>query len=169
MHLFIFWITHGQSAMSFQFGISPSGDESNLHMTPDACLRKHPDAGKYWGQEEMGTTEDEMVGWHHQLSEHEFEQAPWDGERQGSLACCSPWGCEGSDMTEQQDSHLFLCSMWKYMDKDLSKMKISKILKLNRPDLPKHHGHLDRPPHRAWSFIFNSESGPKIRCSNSRM
>ena len=67
MHLFIFWITHGQSAMSFQFGISPSGDESNLHMTPDACLRKHPDAGKYWGQEEMGTTEDKMVGWHHQL------------------------------------------------------------------------------------------------------
>ena len=46
-------------------------------------------------------TEDEMVGWHHGLKEHEFEQAPGDGDGQGSLACCSPWGCEESDMTEQ--------------------------------------------------------------------
>ena len=42
---------------------------------------------------------DEMVGWHHQLGGHEFEQAP--GDRQGSLACCSPWGCKEVDMTEQ--------------------------------------------------------------------
>jgi len=46
-------------------------------------------------------TEDEMVGWHHQLDGHEFEQALGDGEGQGSLACCSPWGCRRSDMTEQ--------------------------------------------------------------------
>ena len=52
---------------------------------------KDPDAGKDWGQEEKGTTEDEMFGWHHWLNEHEFEQAPGDGEGQGSLACCSPW------------------------------------------------------------------------------
>ena len=45
-------------------------------------------------------TEDEMVGWHHGLKEHEFEQAPGDGEGQGSLACCSPWGHKESDMTE---------------------------------------------------------------------
>ena len=44
-------------------------------------------------------TEDEMVGWHHGLSEHEFEQTPQDGERQGSLECCSPWGSKESDMT----------------------------------------------------------------------
>ena len=44
-------------------------------------------------------TEDEMVGWHHQLNEHEFEQAPGDGEEQGGLAC-SPWGCKESDTTE---------------------------------------------------------------------
>ena len=43
-------------------------------------------------QEEKGMTEDEMVGWHHQLNGHESEQAPGDGEGQGSLACCSPWG-----------------------------------------------------------------------------
>ena len=45
-------------------------------------------------------TEDEMVGWHHQLNGREFEQAPGDGEGQGSLACCSPRGCKESDMTE---------------------------------------------------------------------
>ena len=47
-------------------------------------------------------TEDEMVGWHHQFSGHEFEQAPGDGEGQGSLMCCSPWDHKESDMTEQQ-------------------------------------------------------------------
>ena len=50
-------------------------------------------------------TEDEMVGWHHGLKEHEFEQAPGDGDGQGSLACCSPWGCEESDMTEQLNNN----------------------------------------------------------------
>ena len=53
-------------------------------------LRKDPDAGKDWRQEEKGMTEDEMVGWHHWLHEHEFEQTLGDGEGQGSLACCSP-------------------------------------------------------------------------------
>ena len=49
-------------------------------------------------------TEGEMVGWHHQLNGHEFEQTPGDGEGQGSLACCSPWGHKGSDTTEQLNS-----------------------------------------------------------------
>ena len=48
-------------------------------------------------QEEKGTTEDEMVGWQHQLTGHEFEQAPGDGEGQGGLACCSPWSHKESD------------------------------------------------------------------------
>ena len=51
-------------------------------------------------------TEDEMVGWYHQLDGHEFEQAPGDGEGQESLACCSPWDCKGSDMTEQQQQYM---------------------------------------------------------------
>ena len=59
--------------------------------------RKDPDAGKDWRQEEKGTTEDEMVGWHHRLNGHEFEQTPGDGEGQGTLACCNPWGCKESD------------------------------------------------------------------------
>ena len=50
---------------------------------------------------EEGATEDKMIGWYHQLNGHEFEQAPGDGERQGSLVCCRPWGCKESYMTEQ--------------------------------------------------------------------
>ena len=61
---------------------------------------KDPDAGKDWRQVEKGTTEDEMVGWHPQLNEHEFEQVPGVGDGQGSLVCCSPWGCKESDTTE---------------------------------------------------------------------
>ena len=48
-----------------------------------------------------GTTEDEMVGWHHHLDGYEFEQAPGVGNEQGSLVCCSPWGHKESDMTER--------------------------------------------------------------------
>ena len=55
--------------------------------------------GKDWRQEEKGTTEDEMVGWHHWLNGHESEQAPGVGEGQGSLACCSPWGHKELDTT----------------------------------------------------------------------
>ena len=62
---------------------------------------KDPDAGKDWGQEEKGTTEDEMIGWHHRLNGHEFESTLGVGDGQGSLACYSPWGCKESDMTEQ--------------------------------------------------------------------
>ena len=62
-------------------------------------IGKDPDAGKDWGQKEKGTTEDEMVGWHHWLNGHEFEQTLWDSEGQGSLACCSPWGCKELDTT----------------------------------------------------------------------
>ena len=54
-----------------------------------------------WRQEEKGMTEDEMVGWHHLLNGHEFEQALGVGDEQGSLARCSPWGRKESDMTEQ--------------------------------------------------------------------
>ena len=60
---------------------------------------KDPDIGKDWGQEEKGTTEDETAGWHHWFSGDEFEKAPEGSERQGSLACCSPWGHKESDMT----------------------------------------------------------------------
>ena len=78
--------------------------ETPILWPPDAknwFIGKDPDAGKDWGQEENGTTEDEMVGWHHQPNKHEFEQAPGVGDGQGSLPCCSPWGHKGVDTTEQ--------------------------------------------------------------------
>ena len=52
------------------------------------------DAGRDWGQEEKGTPEDEMAGWHHQLDGHEFEWTPGVGDGQGGLACCYSWGCK---------------------------------------------------------------------------
>ena len=58
----------------------------------DAEVPMDLDAGKDWGQEDKGTTENEVVGWHHQLDGHEFEQTLGDGEGQGSLACCNPCG-----------------------------------------------------------------------------
>ena len=64
-------------------------------------IGKDPDAGRDWGQEEKGKTEDEMAGWHHQLNGHEFEYTPWVGDEQGGLACCSSRGCKESDTTEQ--------------------------------------------------------------------
>ena len=63
-------------------------------------IGKDPDAGKDWRQEEKGTTEDEMVGWHHRQDGQEFEQAPGVGDGQGDLVCCSPWGRKELDTTE---------------------------------------------------------------------
>ena len=77
------------------FGRTVAEAEATILWPPDAKSQltgKDTDAGKDWGQEEKGATEDEMVGWHHQLNELEFEQTPGDGEGQGSLECCSPWG-----------------------------------------------------------------------------
>ena len=68
--------------------------ETLILWPPDAknwFIWKDADAGKDWRQEEKGTKEDEMVGWHHWLDGHEFEQAPGVGEGQGNLSYCSPW------------------------------------------------------------------------------
>ena len=64
-------------------------------------IGKDSDAGRDWGQEEKGTTEDEMAGWHHQLNGREFEWTPGVGDGQGGLACCNSWGCKELDMTER--------------------------------------------------------------------
>ena len=68
-------------------------------------IGKDPDAGKDWGYEEKGTTEAEMVGCHHQLNRHKFEQIPGDSKGQGSLVCSNPWGCKESDKTEQLNNN----------------------------------------------------------------
>ena len=78
-------------------------------------LRKDPNAGKDWRQEEKGVTEDKVVGWHHQLNGHDFELTPGVGDRQGGLACYSPWGCKELDTTERLNwminniEYLFIC------------------------------------------------------------
>ena len=59
------------------------------------------DAGRNWGQEEKGTTEDEMAGWHHRLNGHELGWTPGVGDGQGGLACCNSWGRKELDTTEQ--------------------------------------------------------------------
>ena len=64
-------------------------------------IGKDPDAGRDWGQEEKGATEDEMARWHHRLDGHEFGWTLGVGDGQAGLACCSPWGSKESDTTEQ--------------------------------------------------------------------
>ena len=79
------WIFIGRTDAKAKTPILWSPDEKNW------LTGKDPDTGKDWRQEEKATTEDEMVGWHHQLNGHEFDQAPGVGDGQGDLACCSPW------------------------------------------------------------------------------
>ena len=88
--------------------------EAPILWPPDAkswLTGKDRDAGKDWRQEEKGMTEDEMVGYHHWLSGHEFEQTQGDSEGQGSLACCSPRDGKASDRTHCLDNNC-LGLMW---------------------------------------------------------
>ena len=101
--------------------INPKGNQSWIFIgrteaevpilwLPDAnswLTGRYSDAEKDWRQEEKGTTEDEMAGWQHWLNGHEFEQALGDGEGQGSLAGCGPWGCKESDMIEPLNNNKF--------------------------------------------------------------
>ena len=95
------------------FGKTDVEAETLILWPPDAktwLTRKNPDAGKDCRQEEKGMTEDEVVGWHHWLNGHEFEQAPGFGDGQGSLVCCSPWGHKESDTTEWLNwTELIMC------------------------------------------------------------
>ena len=89
-------------------GMTDAEAEAPILWPPDAksqLIRKDPDAGKDWRQKEKGVTEDEIVGWYYWFNEHEFEQASGDGEGQGSLACCSPWGHKESDMTDRLNNN----------------------------------------------------------------
>ena len=89
-------------------GRTDSEAEAPILWPPDVknwLISENTDAGNDWGQEEKGTTEDDMVGWHHWLNGHEPEQAPRDGKGQGSLAHCSSWGHRVLDMTEQLNNN----------------------------------------------------------------
>ena len=94
---------HPKGNQSWIF-IGGTDAEAPILWLPDAkshLIGEDPDARKDWRQEEKETTEDKMVGWLHWLNGHEFEKGPGVGDGQGSLACCSPWGCKESDTTEQ--------------------------------------------------------------------
>ena len=95
---------HPEGDQSWVFiGRTDAEAETPILQPPDVknwLIGKDPDAGKVCRQEK-GTTEDEMVGWHHFRNEHEFEQALGVADGQGSLVCCSPWGCKELDMTER--------------------------------------------------------------------
>ena len=87
--------------------------ETPMLWPPDAkswLIGKDPDAGRDWGQEEKGTTEDEMAGWYHWLDAHEFGWTPGVGDGQGGLVCCVSWGHKESDMTERLNWTELICS-----------------------------------------------------------
>ena len=96
---------HPKGAQSWVFiGRTDAKAETPVLWPPDAkswLIGKDSDAGRDWRQEEKGTTEDEMAGWHHWLDGREFGWTPGVGDRQGGLACCDSWGCKESDMTER--------------------------------------------------------------------
>ena len=86
------------------FGRNDTKAETPVLWPPHAkswLIGKDSDAGKDWGQEEKGTTEDEMAGWHHRLDGREFEWTPGVGDGQGGLACCDSWGRKELDKTER--------------------------------------------------------------------
>ena len=86
------------------FGRNDAKAETPVLWPPDAkswLIGKDSDAGRDWGQEEKGMTEDEMAGWYHWLDGREFEWTPGVGDGQGGLTCCNSWGRKESDTTEQ--------------------------------------------------------------------
>ena len=107
------WIFIGRTDAEAETPILWPLDAKNWH------IGKDPDAGKDWRHEKKGTTEDEMVGWHHRRDGREFEWTPGVGDGQGGLVCSCPWVHKGSDMTEQlnwtemsfldSSLHCFLC------------------------------------------------------------
>ena len=97
------WIFIGRTGAEAEAPILwPPDEKSQL-----IVKKKKPDAGKDWGQEEKGTTDHEMVGWHHWFNGHEFEQAPGDSEGQGTLVCYSPWGHKESGTAERLNNKRF--------------------------------------------------------------
>ena len=100
-------LVHSEGDRSWVFfGRNDAKAEAPVLWPPHAkswLIGKHHDAGRDWEQEEKGTTEDEMAGWHHRLDGHEFVWTPGVGDGQGGLACCNAWGHKKSDMTEWLD------------------------------------------------------------------
>ena len=103
--------------------------ESLILWPPDVkswLIWKDPDAGKDRGQKEKGTTEDEMVGWHHRFNGHGFGWTPGVGDGQGGLACCGSWGCRESDLTKWLN--------WRCCNKHINQVNIFTVcLRMGSP------------------------------------
>ena len=124
------WVFIGRTDVEAETAILWPPDAKNWFIWKDA------DAGKDWRREEKGTTEDEMVGWHHGLNGHEFEEAPGVGDGQGSLACCSPWGRKDSNTTEKPNwtelMHIFGAYLVAHMVKNLPALQETWVRSLVR-------------------------------------
>ena len=124
---------HSKGDQSWDFfGRNDAEAETTVLWPPHAktwLMGNDFDAGRDWGQEEKGTTEDEMAGWHHWLDGRESEWTPGVGDGQGGLACCDSWGRKELDMTEWlnwTDSICSLSNTWEI--KTFSEYKILKFL-----------------------------------------
>ena len=120
-------------------GRSDAEAEAPVLWLPDAksrLIRKEPDAGKDWRREEKGTTEDEMIGWHHCLSGHEFEQILGDCEGQGSLMCYSLWDCRvGHDLATYHHHHQAILQYFQLNDSFYSVHASIILVELSRDSL----------------------------------
>ena len=125
------------------FGRNDAKAETPVLWPPHAkswLIGKDYDAGRDWGQEEKGTTEDELAGWHHWLDGHESEWTPGVGDRQGGLACCDSWGHKESDTTERlnwTEGKSGGCAELEPFQSDLEAwgVGVSKVLKSTLPNL----------------------------------
>ena len=109
---------HPKGDQSWVFiGMTDAEAETPILWPPHAkswLIGKDPGAGRDWGQDEKGTTEDEMIWRHHLLDGHEFEWAPGVGDGQGGLACCDSWGHKESDVTERLNWTELLSHVWHF-------------------------------------------------------
>ena len=153
-------------------GRTDSEAEASVLWPPDVknwLIGKDPDAGKDWGQEEKGATEDEMVGWHHWVDGREFEQTLGDSERQGRLECCSPWGCKEPGETEQLNDNDAVVYKARYANRSWGKREHFKQFFMQMQPLPalfltilvpareaEHTSCLFLPAHSSW--LWSSEN-----------
>ena len=159
---------HPKGDQSWMFSRRTDAEaETPILRRPDAkswVIGKDTDSGKDWGHKEKGTTEDEMVGWHHQLNGHEFEPTPGDSKGQGSLMCCSTWGHKElwtlRDMTEWliNSKYIYMASLVVQTVKNLSAMQETWVRSLSQEDLLK-KGTTTYFSILAWKILWTEEPG----------
>ena len=158
-------LVHSKGDQSWVFiGRTDAKAETPVLWPPHAnswLTGKDSDAGRDWGQEEKGMTEDEMAGWHHRLHGHEFDWTPGVGDGQGGLVCCDSWGYKESDMTEWlnwTDWWYIYYSQWTNIDTLLSSGQFISLCGF----LPHCNKDLD------WWTNYSSDRIPRLLCCHSK-